>query len=94
MTAHTRSSHPRSQLLRRVQSNYAAEAKQADAVLNKLPQDRRVTRPGRPASGRKPTISLRVPTDLLAWFKAQGRGYQTRMIEALEHERQRAAHRA
>ena len=94
MTTHSRSSTPRSPLLRRVQANYAAEAKQADAALSKLPQGRRITRPGRPATGRKPVISLRVPTDLLAWFKAQGRGYQTRMIEALEHERQRAGRRA
>ena len=94
MTTHTRSSTPRSPLLRRIQANYAAEAKQAEAAMAKLPKDRRVTRPGRPATGRKPVISLRVPADLLAWFKAQGEGYQTRMIEALEHERQRAARRA
>ena len=94
MTAHTRAKTPRSALLRRVQANYAAEAQEADAVLAKLPQHQRVTRPGRPATGRKPLISLRVPADLLIWFKAQGRGYQTRMIEALEHERQRAMRHA
>jgi uncharacterized protein (DUF4415 family) len=38
-------------------------------------------------------ISLRIPADLLKWFKAQGDGYQTRIVEALEHERRRAMRR-
>ena len=87
----TRSRTPRSPLLRRIQLDYAEEAKRAEAELAHLPQDRRVTRRGRPISGRKPTISLRIPADLLAWFKAQGKGYQTRIVEVLEHERQRTA---
>jgi uncharacterized protein (DUF4415 family) len=31
------------------------------------------------AAEKKVTISLRVDPDLLAWFKRQGRGYQSRM---------------
>jgi len=31
----------------------------------------------------KKSISLRVDADVLAWFKCQGKGYQTRMNEAL-----------
>lgn len=38
--------------------------------------------PGRPAPP-KTLISLRVDTDVLAWFKAQGAGYQTRMNAVL-----------
>jgi uncharacterized protein (DUF4415 family) len=43
----------------------------------------------------KKSVHLRVDADVLAWFKAQGRGYLTRMnavlrsyMEAHEHERQ------
>jgi uncharacterized protein (DUF4415 family) len=93
MTTPPRSTVPRSALLRRIQANYAAEARLADCELAKLPQDRRVTQLGRPASGRKPSISLRIPADLLVWFKAQGRGYQSRIIEALEEERRRSIRR-
>lgn len=31
----------------------------------------------------KESVSLRVDADVLAWFKAQGRGYQTRMNAVL-----------
>lgn len=31
----------------------------------------------------KKSVSLRVDSDVLAWFKYQGKGYQTRMNEAL-----------
>jgi uncharacterized protein (DUF4415 family) len=31
----------------------------------------------------KTSIALRVDSDVLAWFKAQGRGYQTRMNAVL-----------
>ncbi len=31
----------------------------------------------------KASVSLRVDADVLAWFKAQGRGYQTRMNAVL-----------
>jgi uncharacterized protein (DUF4415 family) len=31
----------------------------------------------------KASVSLRVDSDVLAWFKAQGRGYQTRMNAVL-----------
>ena len=90
MTKTTRSAVATSPLLQRIQQRHAAEAAAAEADLAALPQDRRVTTPrrGRPATGRKPVISLRVPADLLAWYKEQGPGYQARMIAALEHERQ------
>jgi uncharacterized protein (DUF4415 family) len=46
-----------------------------------------------PAPAKEP-ISLRVDEDVLAWFKAQGRGWQTRMNAVLrayaEHHRRRA----
>lgn len=50
---------------------------------------------GRPAgSGRKDAVSLRVDRDVLAGFRATGRGWQTRMNEALrswlETEQKRA----
>ena len=50
---------------------------------------------GRPSgSGRKDAVSLRVDRDVLAGFRATGRGWQTRMNEALrawiEAEPQRA----
>ena len=39
---------------------------------------------GRPAgSGRKDAVSLRVDRDVLAGFRATGRGWQTRMNDAL-----------
>ncbi len=50
---------------------------------------------GRPAgSGRKDAVSLRVDRDVLAGFRATGRGWQTRINEVLrywlEAERRRA----
>jgi uncharacterized protein (DUF4415 family) len=33
--------------------------------------------------GAKEAISLRVDQDILAWFRAQGRGYQSRMNAVL-----------
>jgi uncharacterized protein (DUF4415 family) len=33
----------------------------------------------------KKAISLRVDADVLAWFKAQGKGYSTTMNEVLRH---------
>ena len=42
----------------------------------------------------KQQITLRVDADVIAWFKAQspnGRGYQTRINEALRHHVQRSA---
>lgn len=44
----------------------------------------RVKRRGRPKSGQARTpISLRLPADTLARWKATGAGWQTRMAEAL-----------
>ena len=34
---------------------------------------------------QKPLISIRVDDDVLAWFKAQGPGYQTRMNAVLRY---------
>lgn len=38
---------------------------------------------GLPVPPRKTQIALRVDEDVLAWFKAQGTGYQTRMNAVL-----------
>jgi len=40
---------------------------------------RGIVRRGLRAVGTKTSISLRVDTDVLAWFRAQGPGYQRRM---------------
>lgn len=37
----------------------------------------------------KTQITLRLDVDLLAWFRAQGRGYQTRINEALREHMKR-----
>jgi len=34
---------------------------------------------GLPVPPRKTQIALRIDKDVLAWFKAQGKGYQTRI---------------
>ena len=34
---------------------------------------------------KKEAISLRIDTDVLEWFKAQGKGYTTRMNAVLRH---------
>ncbi|MCF7979978.1 MAG: BrnA antitoxin family protein [Chromatiaceae bacterium] len=38
---------------------------------------------GLPVPSRKTQIALRIDDDVLAWFKAQGTGYQTRMNAVL-----------
>jgi uncharacterized protein (DUF4415 family) len=38
---------------------------------------------GLPVPSRKTQIALRIDDDVLAWFKAQGAGYQTRMNAVL-----------
>ena len=42
-----------------------------------------VIRPGRPRGSAKRPISLRLDEDVLAYFRAGGPGWQTRMNEAL-----------
>ncbi len=44
---------------------------------------RRIARRGLPQSGRKAAISLRLDEEVLAWFRIQGPGYQTRMNAVL-----------
>lgn len=44
---------------------------------------RRIARRGLPQSGRKAAISLRLDEEVLAWFRTQGPGYQTRMNAVL-----------
>jgi uncharacterized protein (DUF4415 family) len=44
---------------------------------------RAVVRKGLRPIAPKASVSLRVDSDVLAWFKAQGRGYQTRMNAVL-----------
>ena len=40
---------------------------------------RAIVRKGLEPVQRKSLVSLRVDSDVLAWFRAQGRGYQSRM---------------
>jgi uncharacterized protein (DUF4415 family) len=66
-----------------------AKAKPASEVLPELfgaPAARRLLKPrGRPKSGTARTsISIRLPPDTLARWKATGPGWQTRMAEALD----------
>lgn len=42
---------------------------------------------GLPLPGRKEQIALRVDTDVLSWFRAQGSGWQTRMNAVLKSYR-------
>jgi uncharacterized protein (DUF4415 family) len=42
-----------------------------------------IVRRGLQPLGPKALVSLRLDADVLAWFKAQGRGYQTRMNAVL-----------
>ena len=42
-----------------------------------------IVRRGLQPVGPKALVSLRLDSDVLAWFKAQGRGYQTRMNAVL-----------
>ena len=44
---------------------------------------RGIVRQGLKPVGSKTSISLRVDADVLEWFKAQGRGYQTRINAVL-----------
>jgi uncharacterized protein (DUF4415 family) len=44
---------------------------------------RAVVRKGLRPIAAKASVSLRVDADVLAWFKAQGSGYQTRMNAVL-----------
>ncbi|MBI4515016.1 MAG: BrnA antitoxin family protein [Deltaproteobacteria bacterium] len=39
---------------------------------------------GLPVAARKEQIALRVDAEVLAWFRAQGAGWQTRMNEVLK----------
>ncbi len=43
-----------------------------------------IARKGLPQPVRKAAISLRLDPDVLAWFKTQGPGYQTRMNAVLK----------
>lgn len=58
---------------------------------------RAVVRRGLDAPRRKTLLSLRVDSDVVEWFRAQGRGYQSRMnallrayMDAHRHGRRRA----
>lgn len=46
---------------------------------------------GLPLPARKQQIALRVDADVLAWFRAQGSGWQTRMNEVLKAYRKAMA---
>jgi uncharacterized protein (DUF4415 family) len=51
---------------------------------------RGIVRDGLKAVPRKASISLRIDADVLAWFKAQGTGYQTRINAVLRAYREAA----
>jgi uncharacterized protein (DUF4415 family) len=55
----------------------------AAAASNVAKVVRRIARKGLPQSGRKAAISLRLDPEVLAWFRTQGPGYQTRMNAVL-----------
>ena len=42
-----------------------------------------VVRQGLPAEKNKAQVTLRIDSDVLEWFKSQGRGYQTRINSLL-----------
>lgn len=48
------------------------------------PLGRRRGRPPKPEGERKEAVSLRLDPGVLAWFRAGGEGWQTRINEALE----------
>lgn len=50
---------------------------------------RAVARRGLKPVGRKQQVTLRIDADVLAWFRAEGRGYQSR-INALLREYMKA----
>ncbi|MEW6168904.1 MAG: BrnA antitoxin family protein [Pseudomonadota bacterium] len=41
-------------------------------------------RPPKPAEEKKTQIALRIDADVLAWYRAQGEGWQTRMNAVLK----------
>ena len=53
-----------------------------------------LTKPGRPPVGDRPKqqVTLRLPADVIAFFKAGGPGWQTRLSEALEQHTAKARH--
>ena len=59
---------------------------------------RAVVRQGLKPVARKSQLTLRLDSDVLTWFKAQGRGYQTRINSLLraymEAHREHSKHRA
>lgn len=63
-------------LIPRADAAAAAAAEVAQVV-------RGIARHALPGSRRKAAISLRVDPEVLAWFKAQGPGYQTRINAVL-----------
>ena len=44
---------------------------------------RAAARRGMKSAAKKEQVTLRLDADVLSWFKAQGRGYQTRINELL-----------
>jgi uncharacterized protein (DUF4415 family) len=76
----------------RTEAPYDAKSKAAtlkyweQATAHKSVAELRATR-GRPAKAideRKEQIALRVDKDVLAWYRAQGAGWQTRMNAVLK----------
>lgn len=50
-----------------------------------------IVRQGLPQAARKEAISLRVDADVIAWFRAEGTGWQTRMNAVLRAYKDAAA---
>ena len=87
-----RKNRPQSHRTDRVNPEWTTEtfarARRASEVLptlvGKSAASELLRRPGRPKSGNARTaISLRLPPDTLARWKATGPGWQTRMVETL-----------
>ena len=51
--------------------------------LDNPAQSRTARSGGRSATPVKQIVTIRLDTDMLAWFKAEGPGYQTRMNQVL-----------
>ena len=54
-----------------------------------------LTKPGRPPVGGVPKkqVTLRLPAEVIAWFKAGGPGWQTRISEVLSRYTAKASHK-
>jgi uncharacterized protein (DUF4415 family) len=68
-------------LVPRAEAAASAASSAASSVAKVV---RRIARKGLPQPARKSAISLRLDPEVLAWFRTQGPGYQTRMNAVLK----------